>query len=331
MEPAEAGERVELIGVFFARELHRLHRALLGEREIGLLREGLHREQAPGDLVERLRVVEFFVGDLLELGVEFRGVAAGQADLGSDGIAELLAFLLRQHAGGGGQGFLGGVPVAGAHRLGERVELRLGGGHLRVVRRGAGGDRGLAEAALRDLLGDRRGGGERRAREDIAEHLGRELSRVAGPGDLAFGDHERVRDAVHLGGFEPVLDEGLAAEGHGIGHLVALGLEEILGALGGGRVAFAFPDVDAGDDDALLAHLLVQLVEVRDRGDARAAPARPAFEDVDLALLEVFHRLALEHRLRPRGRGGITDFETGGGQGGREQQQEQGAHGDYRR
>ena len=331
MEPAEAGERVELIGVFFARELHRLHRALLGEREIGLLREGLHREQAPGDLVERLRVVEFFVGDLLELGVEFRGVAAGQADLGFDGIAEFLAFLLRQHAGGGGQGFLGGVPVAGAHRLGERVELRLGGGHLRVVRRGAGGDRGLAEAALRDLLGDRRGGGERRAREDIAEHLGRELSRVAGPGDLAFGDDERVRDAVHLGGFEPVLDEGLAAEGHGIGHLVALGLEEILGALGGGRVAFAFPDVDAGDDDALLAHLLVQLVEVRDRGDARAAPARPAFEDVDLALLEVFHRLALEHRLRPRGRGGITDFETGGGQGGREQQQEQGAHGDYRR
>ena len=136
-----------------------------------------------------------------------------------------------------------------------------------------------------------------------------------------------MRDPVYFGGFEPILDEGLAADGDAVGHLIALGLEEIFRALGGGRVSFGFPDVDTRDDDALLAHLLVEVIQVRDRGDARAAPARPAFEDVDFAFLKFFHRLALEHRLRARGGSGIADFQASGGKGGREQQQEQGAHG----
>jgi hypothetical protein len=70
----------------------------------------------------------------------------------------------------------------------------------------------------------------------------------------------------------------------------------------------------------------VQVVEVGNRRDARAAPARPALEDIDLALLEVLDRFALEHRLRAGGGGWVADFQAGGGKGGREQQQEQGAH-----
>jgi len=137
-----------------------------------------------------------------------------------------------------------------------------------------------------------------------------------------------VRDTVHVGGFEPVLNESFAAKRDAVRHLVALGFQKIFRALGGGCVAFGFPDVDAGDHHALLGHLFVNVVEVRDCGDAGAAPARPAFKDVDFAFLEFLHCFTLEHRLRARGGGGIADFQAGGGKGGREQQQEQGAHGE---
>ncbi len=40
LEPAKARERVEFIGVFFLRELHRLHGALFREGEVQVFREG---------------------------------------------------------------------------------------------------------------------------------------------------------------------------------------------------------------------------------------------------------------------------------------------------
>ena len=34
LEPAKAGERIEFVGVFFLRQLHRLYGALLGQDEV---------------------------------------------------------------------------------------------------------------------------------------------------------------------------------------------------------------------------------------------------------------------------------------------------------
>ncbi|MCX7309821.1 MAG: NAD(P)-binding domain-containing protein, partial [Afipia sp.] len=72
----------------------------------------------------------------------------------------------------------------------------------------------------------------------IAEHLVVEFGGMSDPGDFAFGDHESMGNAVDAGGFEPIFDEGLTAERRAVGHLGALGIDEVAGLLRGLGVAF---------------------------------------------------------------------------------------------
>ena len=131
---------------------------------------------------------------------------------------------------------------------------------------------------------------------------------MSDPGDFAFGDHESMGNAVDAGGFEPIFDEALTAERRAIGHLGALGCDEVAGLLRGLGVAFGFPDIDAHDHHAFFLKLLVELIEVWDGGHARAAPTRPAFEDIDFAFLESLDRFARDHRFGAGGWSDIADF-----------------------
>ena len=130
--------------------------------------------------------------------------------------------------------------------------------------------------------------------------------RVTDVGDLAVAvDEERARDAVLLGGrHEGFVGRAILVPTDGVAHRVALVRDHLLDLLE--RVAARVLRGDADDGEALVAVLLLQLADVRHRGDARTTPRGPELDHVDLALLELLDRRTLDPLLDVEGRRGIA-------------------------
>ena len=103
---------------------------------------------------------------------------------------------------------------------------------------------------------------------------------VADPGDPAFPDDERGRDAPAPGGLHPAFrhEAVVGVEGDGVVHLIAHVLDKARDL--GGNIVPALPDVHA--DERHIGEAAGQFGQMGDRGSAGRAPGRPEFDHVDL-------------------------------------------------
>ena len=190
-----------------------------------------------------------------------------------------------QHVGGRAHGDrIAGFPRLGPclPRLGDR--LLLFPGRIQLV------DRLLRVVA---------------AFQDGPDHLVAEARGVTRHDHLSALNQEGVGNALHPAGEEPFLLEGAAPSGVGdvVAHAVALILHEL-------RDLFpaVLPDIHRDDTQALVGEFFVEFLHVGDGRHARPAPGRPAFDQVELAVLPGLRRLPLDplRLLEGRKADGIT-------------------------
>ena len=133
--------------------------------------------------------------------------------------------------------------------------------------------------------------GVRFFRQQGLDESGGEFVRIGVQQQLAVAHHEGVGNSADARGAEPVFFEGGAATGEGdrICHAIALAGDELPDL-----PDIILPHIHPDDPQAAVVVLAVEFVDVRDGGQAGAAPGRPAFEHIDLARFEGLEWLALD-------------------------------------
>ena len=140
-----------------------------------------------------------------------------------------------------------------------------------------------------------------------AEQLGRERVRIAFPKDASAADGEGEGDAGDVERAQPFPRRGFfGVDRDGVFRRDGARGEEFFQPRGGGLVE----DVHADDArrQLLVGNLPVERVQVRNRGETRAAPGRPKFENADFVFFPGFDGIALKPDARDSRDGQRGDF-----------------------
>ena len=140
-----------------------------------------------------------------------------------------------------------------------------------------------------------------------AEQLGRERVRIAFPKDASAADGEGEGDAGDVERAQPFPRRGFfGVDRDGVFRRDGARGEKFFQPRGGGLVE----DVHADDArrQLLVGNLPVKRVQVRNRGETRAAPCRPKFENADFVFFPGFDGIALKPDARDSRDGQRGDF-----------------------